>query len=171
MVINWVKYNVPSSINSLKCVHKEILKVKNKAVIKILYTNCLAAGLDVERIFENLITKEVDEKPAVDTFEKVDKPSVEFSVEGRSEEVSEKVKNVGAETGNNFEKTDKIQKTSQFIINKPLGRGLVGDYKPLPSNRIRSNKEEVISKKQEVISKKQEVINKKEIKGHMTLRP
>nr|MBK5237044.1 DnaD domain protein [Clostridium sp.] len=186
MVINWIKYNVPSSINSLKCVHKEILKVKHKAFIKILFAKCLAAGLDVEKIFGNLITKEVDEKPAVEIlYEKVDKPSVELSNEDRSEEIfmegrteefsmgdraeeiSEKVKNVGAETGNNFEKTEKIQKTSQFIINKPLGRGLVEDYKPLPSNRIRSNKEEVISNKQEVINKKEEeeeeeVISKKE---------
>jgi len=41
-------------------------------------------------------------------------------------------------------------------IHKPLARGFQDAYKPLISNRIRSNKQEVIIKKQELINKEEE---------------
>ncbi|MGK0466951.1 DnaD domain-containing protein [Clostridium sp.] len=53
MVINWIKYNVPTSINTIKCIQKELLKVKNKEFVKILFSKCHANGLDVDKIFEN----------------------------------------------------------------------------------------------------------------------
>lgn len=53
MVINWIKYNVPTSINTIKCIQKEILKVKNKEFVKMLFNKCIANGLDVDKIFEN----------------------------------------------------------------------------------------------------------------------
>lgn len=61
MVINWIKYNVPNNLNAIKCVNKEIGKVKNKAFVKILFNKCQAAKLDIERIFGNLITKDEEE--------------------------------------------------------------------------------------------------------------
>ena len=54
MVINWIKYNVPNNINSIKCVQREISRVKNSEFVKILFNKCQAAGLDVEKIFENI---------------------------------------------------------------------------------------------------------------------
>ncbi|MEK6264592.1 MAG: DnaD domain protein [Clostridium sp.] len=53
MVINWIKYNVPNNQNTIKCVQKEINKVKNKAFIKILFNKCKETLLDVDKIFEN----------------------------------------------------------------------------------------------------------------------
>lgn len=56
MVINWIKYNVPNNMNSIKCVYKELNRVKHKEFLKILFDKCKAASLDVEKIFGNLIT-------------------------------------------------------------------------------------------------------------------
>jgi DnaD/phage-associated family protein len=53
MVINWIKYNVPRSINTIKCIQKELLKVKNKAFVKVLFNKCQEIGLEVDKIFEN----------------------------------------------------------------------------------------------------------------------
>ncbi|MBZ9607302.1 DnaD domain protein [Clostridium estertheticum] len=119
MVLNWIKYNVPNSPNSIKCVNKEVIKVKNKKFVKILFEKCVGAKLDVEKIFESLIINE-----SFDSGVEV----VEIQ-------------------------TDKI-----------FSRGLQGACKMLPSNRIRSNKEETINKKQETINKEEEVqvITKKE---------
>jgi DnaD/phage-associated family protein len=53
MVINWIKYNVPRSINTIKCIQKELLKIKNKAFVKVLFNKCQEIELDVDKIFEN----------------------------------------------------------------------------------------------------------------------
>jgi DnaD/phage-associated family protein len=53
MVINWIKYNVPNNQNTIKCIQKEILKVKNKVFVKVLFNKCLEIGLDADKIFDN----------------------------------------------------------------------------------------------------------------------
>jgi hypothetical protein len=53
MIINWIKYNLPNNPNTIKCVQKEINKVKNKAYIKILFNKSKETLLDVDKIFEN----------------------------------------------------------------------------------------------------------------------
>ena len=111
MIINWIKYNAPNNTNAIKCVHKELTKVKHQEFIKILYDICNKADLMVERIFENLFPRGT---------EKLSKPT----------------------------------------INAPLPRRLQGAYKGLPSNRIRSNKKEVITNNQEGRSKEEEIIIK-----------
>ena len=63
---------------------------------------------------------------------------------------------------NDFLKKEEIQDSSESIISKPVSRGLQGPYKRLPSNRIRSNKEGLISNKQELRNKEEVVITKKE---------
>jgi DnaD/phage-associated family protein len=124
MIINWIKYNVPNNSNSIKCVNKEIHKIKNKSFVKTLFNKCKAAGLDIEKIFENLFMEEAFYSDASNS-----RASVEV---------------------------EETQKLSKVLINKHLSRGMQGDYKPLGSNRIRSNEEEVIIKKQKPINKEEE---------------
>jgi DnaD/phage-associated family protein len=110
MIINWIKYNTPNNTNAIKCVHKELSKVKHQEFIKVLFDKCAKAGLLVETIFENLLPMEA-------------------------------------------------KKLCNQVINKPLNRSIKGPCKPLPSNRIRSNKKEVITNNQEERSKEEEIIN------------
>lgn len=49
MIINWIKYNAPNNTNAIKCVHKELTKVKHQEFVKILFDKCNKAGLLVER--------------------------------------------------------------------------------------------------------------------------
>ena len=109
MIINWIKYNAPNNINAIKCVHKELSKVKHQEFIKVLFDKCTKAGLLVETIFENLLPMEAEN-------------------------------------------------LSNQIINMPLNRILKGACKGLPSNRIRSNKKEVMNNNQEGRSKEEEII-------------
>ena len=73
-----------------------------------------------------------------------------------------KTENIADKDNNDFMKAEKIQQPREFIINKPVSRGLQGPYKRLPSNRIRSNKEELINKNQELRNKEEEALTKKE---------
>ena len=74
-----------------------------------------------------------------------------------------KSENIEDQDNNDFLKVVEIQQPREFIINKPVSRGLQGPYKRLPSNRIRSNKEELINKKQELRNKEEEVLTKEEV--------
>ncbi len=155
MVINWVKYNAPNNINAIKCVHRELSKIKHKDFLKILFKKCKEAQLDVERIFGNLIIWEVCSEVFTEpSLEKVDKLPLSSTLDMNSEVIftntPEEVSSVSMENEEN-------QELSEFIINKSLSRQLQAPYKGLPSNRIRSNKEEIINKKQEIISNKEEV--------------
>lgn len=109
MIINWIKYNTPNNTNAIKCVHKELTKVKHQEFIKILFDKCNKAGLMVESIFENLLPKDAEN-------------------------------------------------LSNPIISMHLSRSLQGACKVLPSNRVRSNKKEVINNNQEGRSKEEEIV-------------
>ncbi|MGK0466865.1 DnaD domain protein [Clostridium sp.] len=54
MILNWIKFNQPNNINAIKCVNKELSKVKNTKFIEVLYRKCEVQGLEVEKIFEGL---------------------------------------------------------------------------------------------------------------------
>ncbi|MCB2291030.1 DnaD domain protein [Clostridium sp. CS001] len=95
MILNWIKYNEPNNINAIKCVNKEINKVKNSKFIEILYQQCVRQELEVDKIFEGLC------------------------------------------------------------------RDLQGAYNGLSSNKVISNKEEIISNKQKEIINKEEVVSTK----------
>ena len=69
MIINWIKYNTPNNVNAIKCVHRELSKVKHKEFLRILFKKCQVAGLDVERIFENLITLEANAEASAEEGE------------------------------------------------------------------------------------------------------
>jgi len=163
MILNWMKYNVPKSINGIKCVQYEFKKVKQIEFLKILFNKYQTAELDVDKIFENFIIEELYDDPSrndsasVDyNLEKVDKLSADYSIENNSNIICMKIENSEIQTNNNSVKTKEIQEPSSCLVYKPFARGLQGGYKPLVSNR--SKKKEVINKKQELISKEEEVI-------------
>lgn len=90
MVTNWIKYNMPNNQNSIKCVQREIEKVKHHEFVKILFNKCRASGLDVEKIFDNYIIEEAFGNAPINdrvsencSFEKVEKAPVEFNMEGK----------------------------------------------------------------------------------------
>ncbi len=37
IILNWFKYNEPNNINAIKCVNKELKKIKNRNFVKELY--------------------------------------------------------------------------------------------------------------------------------------
>lgn len=58
MIINWTKFNQPSSPNAIKCVNRELKSVKNKKFISILYDQCNNLNLNLDKLFcgmENLV--------------------------------------------------------------------------------------------------------------------
>ncbi|MCB2300236.1 DnaD domain-containing protein [Clostridium tagluense] len=136
MILNWIKYNEPNNINAIKCVNKELSKVKKSKFIEILYQQCEAYELEVEKIFEGLYR----------------------GVQGAT-----------TYTPNNKSVCDKIscdnQKYEENQSFSPLHsseeRSYEGAYKGLPSNKVISNKEEIISNKQKEINKKEEVVSAK----------
>ncbi|NFD04981.1 DnaD domain protein [Clostridium botulinum] len=54
MIFNWVKYNIPNNINSIKCINKELKNIKNKDFIKILYIKYCELQLDIEKLFDGI---------------------------------------------------------------------------------------------------------------------
>ena len=104
MVLNWIKYNVPNNINGIKCVNRELARVKHKEFLKILYKKCQADQLDVNSIFENIV----------------------------------------------------IDECSDYVVCSPFTGDLQAPYNPLPSKRIRSNKEKVMNNKKELKNKEEE---------------
>ena len=54
-----MKYNVPNNKNFLLCVRKEIVKIKNKKFLELLYEKYEVAGLDVANIFKGIFVNVV----------------------------------------------------------------------------------------------------------------
>jgi len=148
MVLNWMKYNIPNNnINIIKCIQHELKKIKNKEFLEILFEKYQTAQLDVEKIFDNLIISKSFNNPSP-----IDNAPVNCS---SSKVICMEIENSKIQTNNAPAEIKEIH--------KPLTRGLQEPYKPLLSNRIRSNKQEVIIKKQELINKEEEVITKEEV--------
>ncbi|EPY2302592.1 DnaD domain protein [Clostridium sporogenes] len=54
IILNWVKYNEPNNINAIKCVNKEIKKIKNRNFVKELYLQYSKIGLEVDKLFSDV---------------------------------------------------------------------------------------------------------------------
>lgn len=54
IILNWVKYNEPNNINAIKCVNKEIKKIKNRSFVKELYFKYSKIGLEVDKLFSDV---------------------------------------------------------------------------------------------------------------------
>lgn len=63
MIINWIKYNRPTSANGIKCVNGELKNLKCKEYIKKLYKQCKDLSLNIKSIFKGLYEYiEIDHK-------------------------------------------------------------------------------------------------------------
>ncbi|ENK0556067.1 DnaD domain protein [Clostridium botulinum] len=78
MIFNWVKYNVPNNINSIKCINKELKNIKNKEFIKILYIKYCELELDIEKLFDGIFILTNEKK------------TIQGSVEGNKEDIENK---------------------------------------------------------------------------------
>lgn len=161
MILNWMKYNAPRNINSVKCVNKELKEVKNNLMIKVIYEQCKMLDLDMENIFKDIhIQKEKTISLLQAPYEGLTRGLVEVDYE----EVQNKKLEINEIQYNDKETKLKSSNTNEqtniFNINGDYSKGLIsplqGDSKPLPSNKVISNKEEIINKKEEVISKEEE---------------
>ena len=161
MVLNWIKYNVPNNVNAIKCVNRELSRVKHKEFLEILYDKCLTSKLDVDKIFEDIIIEENDKNASVDYSKKVDELPVEVMKNSIAEECDIKIENGEIQEGNNSLKKESLELCSNYLRYTSLTGDLQGAYQGLGSNRIRSNKEEVRNKKQELINKEEVVRSKK----------
>ncbi|MBU3111038.1 DnaD domain-containing protein [Clostridium lacusfryxellense] len=94
MVINWMKYNVPNNINSIKCVNREIARVKNKEFLKILYKKCEFDQLDVTSIFQNIVIEESNDyelhSPSTNNLQAPCKPVTSNRIRSNKEKVMNK---------------------------------------------------------------------------------
>ncbi|MCS4478309.1 hypothetical protein JTT08_10845 [Clostridium botulinum] len=93
MIFNWVKYNVPNNINSIKCINKELKNIKNKEFIKILYLKYCELQLDIEKLFDGIFILTNEKK----TLEGVNEDI------GSKEGISNKVKVTNEEINTNLE--------------------------------------------------------------------
>lgn len=126
IILNWAKYNEPNNTNSIKCVNREIKKIKNKDFINMLYKKYVHLGLDVDNLFH-----EVEYKNTV-IDEKINNSSID-----NEDNTKNIIDNNSIYDENNF---------------KGIVRGYVGAYNPLVSKEIINNKQKIINKKEEVIS-------------------
>lgn len=94
MVINWMKYNVPNNINAIKCVNREIARVKNKEFLKILYKKCEFDQLDVAGIFQNIVIDESNDyvlhSPVTNNLQAPCKPVLSNRIRSNKEKVMNK---------------------------------------------------------------------------------
>lgn len=58
LIVNWLKYNEPNNINGIKCVNKELKKVKNPQFLSIIYESCEKLNLDINQIFQGILLGE-----------------------------------------------------------------------------------------------------------------
>ena len=140
MVLNWITYNLPNNNNAVIGIQKQLLRVKNKAFLKILFEKCKVAELDVDNIFKGLIVN--------------DTPTNVTGV------ISMNLENIEAQS-NNIIALDATNELSETTIIKPLGSPLVAATKPHPSNRVRNKEKRLINKEEAVINKHEVITNEK----------
>jgi DnaD/phage-associated family protein len=72
MILNWYKYNLSSSRNTLVCVNRELEEVKNKAFIRKFYELCKTKKYSLEIIFDGIEVGE-EVKPSVEPAKQEEK--------------------------------------------------------------------------------------------------
>ncbi|NFL95119.1 DnaD domain protein [Clostridium botulinum] len=144
IILNWVKYNEPNNINAIKCVNKELKKIKNRNFVKELYFQYSKSGLEVDKLFY-----EIEDSFIKDKNNKVKDIYISITDHGNS---GYGYKNIYRNS--KFEnKSIDIDKNIEIeTSNKRIARGNEGAYKGLVSKEIINNKQKEINNKEEVIS-------------------
>lgn len=95
MIFNWVKYNVPNNINSIKCINKELKNIKNKEFIKILYLKYCELQLDIEKLFDGIFILTNEKKTLEGVNEDIgSKEGISNKVEVTNEEINTNLEDV-----------------------------------------------------------------------------
>lgn len=144
MIMNWIRYNSPNNANAIKCVNRELSKIKNTDFLKVLYGQCKSNNLDCESIFEGL------NRGLQGAYEDMD---------NTQEGACDGVHIVNDDNSPCSHESQSYQQVSDF--NNGISRGYEGACEGLPSNKVINNKEEIMSNKQKTMSNKEEVINNK----------
>ncbi|EPY6468465.1 DnaD domain protein [Clostridium sp.] len=144
IILNWFKYNEPNNINAIKCVNKELKKIKNRNFVKELYFQYSKSGLEVDKLFY-----EIEDSFIEDKNNKVKDIYIFITDHGNSDYG---YKNI--DRNSKFEnKSIDIDKNIEIeTSDKHSSRGDEGAYKGLVSKEIINNKQEEINNKEEVIS-------------------
>ncbi|MCJ8171244.1 DnaD domain protein [Clostridium botulinum] len=144
IILNWFKYNEPNNINAIKCVNKELKKIKNRNFVKELYFQYSKSGLEVDKLFY-----EIEDSFIEDKNNKVKDIYISITDHGNSDYA---YKNI--DRNSKFEnKSIDIDKNIEIeTSDKHISRGDEGPYKGLVSKEIINNKQEEINNKEEVIS-------------------
>ncbi|HCL4548120.1 DnaD domain protein [Clostridium botulinum] len=144
IILNWFKYNEPNNINAIKCVNKELKKIKNRNFVKELYFQYSKSGLEVDKLFY-----EIEDSFIKDKNNKVKDIYISITDHGNSDYG---YKNIYRNS--KFEnKSIDIDKNIEIeTSNKHIVRGDEGGYKGPVSKEIINNKQKEINNKEEVIS-------------------
>ncbi|HDK7160304.1 TPA: DnaD domain protein [Clostridium botulinum] len=144
IILNWVKYNEPNNINAIKCVNKELKKIKNRNFVKELYFQYSKIGLEVDKLFYEIEDSFIKEKN-----NKVKDIYISITDHGNSDYGykniyrNSKFENKSVDIDKNIE----IETSNEHIV-----RGDEGAYKGPVSKEIINNKQKEINNKEEVIS-------------------
>ncbi|MCG4579826.1 DnaD domain-containing protein [Clostridium cochlearium] len=97
MILNWSKYNIPSSPNAVKCINKEIKTIKNKELLDVLYEKYCELELDVNKLFwgmndylNNETLKKGDIKDLPRDYEGAYKELISNEIKNKKQEVKKK---------------------------------------------------------------------------------
>ncbi|HCL4437511.1 replication protein [Clostridium botulinum] len=144
IILNWFKYNEPNNINAIKCVNKELKKIKNRNFVKELYFQYSKSGLEVDKLFYEIEDSFIEEKN-----NKVKDIYISITDHGNSDYG---YKNIYRNS--KFEnKSIDIDKNIEIeTSNKRIAKGDEGAYKGPVSKEIINNKQKEINNKEEVIS-------------------
>ncbi|KEI80154.1 DnaD domain protein [Clostridium botulinum] len=143
IILNWFKYNEPNNINAIKCVNKELKKIKNRNFVKELYFQYSKSGLEVDKLFY-----EIEDSFIEDKNNKVKDIYISITDHGNSDYG---YKNIYRNS--KFEnKSIDIDKNIEIeTSNKRIAKGDEGAYKGPVSKEIINNKQKEINNKEEVI--------------------
>ncbi|KEI74954.1 replication protein [Clostridium botulinum B2 128] len=144
IMLNWFKYNEPNNINAIKCVNKELKKIKNRNFVKELYFQYSKSGLEVDKLFY-----EIEDGFIKDKNNKVKDIYISITDHSNSDYG---YKNIDRNSKFQNEFMDIDKNIEIETSDKHIARGNEGAYKGPVSKEIINNKQKEINNKKEVIS-------------------
>ncbi|MCR1935004.1 DnaD domain-containing protein [Clostridium tepidum] len=144
IILNWFKYNEPNNINAIKCVNKELKKIKNRNFVRELYFQYSKNGLEVDKLFYEIEDNFINNKN--NTVKDI---YISITDNGNSDYG---YKNIDKNNQLENESMDIDKNIEIETSNEHISRGYEGSYKGLVSKEIINNKQKEINNKEEVIS-------------------
>ncbi|WP_409068428.1 DnaD domain protein [Clostridium sp. FAM 1755] len=173
IILNWAKYNEPNNINAIKCVNKELKKIKNKDFIYELYSQYSNIGLEVDKLFPDIkdafVGKHKNNKVEDSCINEGERKQIENELinidkyDEKKDKFIDKNRDNKVQDGFIFKKENYKTRDSFKVIDEDksyetkdsyngITRDYKGAYKGPISKEIISNKEKIINNKQEAIS-------------------